>query len=325
MNISKDHIPEKVTENIYLTDTLYLGRDKFAASYFIEDNGEIAIIETNTNHAVPAILKAVKESGFELSQIKYVVLTHIHLDHAGGTGLIMKELPEAELIVHPRGARHMISPEKLIESVKSVYGEEEYKKLYGDIIGVPGDRVKSISGGESIYIGNKKLTMIDAPGHAKHHNIVYDESSGSIFSGDAFGIGYPGFRYKKGDLIFPSTSPVQFEPETAIQTYRMITELEPERILLTHFGSIENIKEIQSQLINWIEYIDECSNRRFSEGYRSDELSNILTDDIWIKFDEEIIKLRGESLSNEEKEFLFLDADLNGKGAAVYITRKNPE
>ena len=132
MNISEDYIPEKIADNIYLTDTLYLGREKFAASYFVEDSGEIAVVETNTNHAIPGILQTILNSGFELSQIKYVILTHIHLDHAGGAGLIMKELPDAELIVHPRGARHMISPEKLIESVKSVYGEEEYKNLYGE-------------------------------------------------------------------------------------------------------------------------------------------------------------------------------------------------
>ena len=261
MNISEDYIPEKIADNIYLTDTLYLGREKFAASYFIEDGGEIAIVETNTNHAIPGILNAILNSGFKLSQIKYVVLTHIHLDHAGGAGLIMKELPDAELIVHPRGARHMISPEKLIESVKSVYGEEEYKNLYGDIIGIPEGKVISLTGGESISIGKRKLTMIDAPGHAKHHNIVYDEFSGSVFSGDAFGIGYPRFRYEKGALIFPSTSPVQFDPESAAHTYKMITDLDPARILLTHFGSVESVGEIHAQLMDWIEYTVENSSK----------------------------------------------------------------
>ncbi|MCK5221147.1 MAG: MBL fold metallo-hydrolase [Candidatus Aminicenantes bacterium] len=323
MNISEDYIPEKIADNIYLTDTLYLGREKFAASYFIEDGGEIAIVETNTNHAIPGILNAILNSGFKLSQIKYVVLTHIHLDHAGGAGLIMKELPDAELIVHPRGARHMISPEKLIESVKSVYGEEEYKNLYGDIIGIPEGKVISLTGGESISIGKRKLTMIDAPGHAKHHNIIYDESSGSVFSGDAFGIGYPRFRYGKGDLIFPSTSPVQFDPESAIQTYKMITDLNPARILLTHFGSVENIEEIHTQLLEWIDYTAEYSSKRFSEGYRMDKLSEKLSEDIWGKFSERSVLLTGKSLSDEERDFLFLDADLNGKGASFYISQKN--
>ena len=323
MNISEDHIPEKVTENIYLTDTLYLEREKFAASYFIEDGGEIAIVETNTNYAIPGILNAILNSGFKLPQIKYVILTHIHLDHAGGAGLIMKELPDAELIVHPRGARHMISPEKLIESVKSVYGEEEYKNLYGDIIGIPERKVISLTGGESISIGKRKLTMIDAPGHAKHHNIVYDEFSGSVFSGDAFGIGYPRFRYGKGDLVFPSTSPVQFDPENAVKTYKMITDLNPERILLTHFGSVENIGEIHTQLLDWIDYTAEYALKRFSEGHRMDELNKKLSKDLWKKFDERTVMLTGESLSDDEKDFLFLDADLNGKGAAVYITQNN--
>jgi len=323
MNISEDHLPEKVSDNIYLTDTLYLGREKFAASYFIEDGGEIAIVETNTNYAIPRILNAVLNSGFKLSQVKYVILTHIHLDHAGGAGLIMKELPDAELIVHPRGARHMISPEKLIESVKSVYGEKEYKDLYGDIIGVPKGKVISLTGGESISVGKRKLTMIDAPGHAKHHNIIYDELSGSVFSGDAFGIGYPRFRYEKGPLIFPSTSPVQFDPLSAAHTYKMITDLNPARILLTHFGSVENIGEIYSQLLGWIDYTVEYSSKRFSEGHGIDDLGKKLSEDLWRNFEERAVELTGESLSDEERDFLSLDADLNGKGAAVYITRKN--
>ena len=155
MNIPEECIAEEISDGIYLTDTLYLGREKFAASYFLEDNGEIAIIETNTNYAIPRILKAVKNAGFNSGAIKYIILTHIHLDHAGGAGLIMKELPEARLIVHPRGARHMISPEILIESVKQVYGEEEYRKLYGEIIGIPEERVVSITGGESVNVGEK--------------------------------------------------------------------------------------------------------------------------------------------------------------------------
>ncbi len=323
MNTSEDHIPEKVTENIYLKDTFYLGREKFAASYFVEDSGEIAVVETNTNHAIPGILQTILNSGFELSQIKYVILTHIHLDHAGGAGLIMSKLPDAKLIVHPRGARHMISPEKLIESVKSVYGEEEYKNLYGDIIGIPEEKVISLTGGQSVSIGRRKLTMLEAPGHAKHHNIVYDELSGSVFSGDAFGIGYPRFRYEKGDLIFPSTSPVQFDPESAVQTYKMITDLAPERILLTHFGSVENIGEIHTQLLDWIEYTTEYSSKRFLEGNRMEDLNEKLSEDLWGKFDKRSVELRGKPLSVEEKDFLFLDADLNGKGAAIYITRKN--
>ena len=314
---------EKITDNICLVDTGYLDREKFAASYFIADAGEVAIIETNTNHAVPGILDAVSEAGFNLCDIKYIVLTHIHLDHAGGAGLLMSRLPDALLVVHPRGARHMVSPEKLIESVKSVYGEKEYTALYGDIIPVPENRVIKVQDGEKLKLGNRELVFLNSPGHADHHHVVYDPSSGSVFTGDSFGIIYPLFSYPGGRLIFPSTSPVQFDPEKAIKTFEMIAGLSPERVLLTHFGSIENVNEVHSELKEWIEFIQKVSDERFSEGFRGDELAGKLTDDIWKRFDAKLSGLRGAPLSVKEREFLYLDADLNGKGAAFYVTRKN--
>ena len=321
MNTAGDRPAERITENIFLVDTFYLGREKFAASYFIEDHGEIAVIETNTNFAVPRILDAVRNEGFSLSDIKYVILTHIHLDHAGGAGLLMKALPDAQLIVHPRGAKHMISPELLIESVKSVYGEKEYKKLYGDIIGIRGERVVSKTGGEIITVGHRKLKLIESPGHAKHHNVIYDELSGSVFSGDAFGIGYPRFRYDKGDLLFPSTSPVQFDPDSALNTYRLIAGLNPSRILLTHFGSIENIEEARIQLELFIKKTCDAASRRYSEGLTGNDLDKTIITDIWGMFDDRILELTGSPLSSEEKEHLFFDAELNGKGAGIYISR----
>ncbi len=323
MDIPVECIAEEISDGIYLVDTLYLGREKFAASYFLVDNGEIAIIETNTNYAIPRILNAVTNSGFNTGDIKYIILTHIHLDHAGGAGLIMKKLPEASLVVHPRGARHMVSPEILIESVKQVYGEDEYRKLYGEIIGIPEERVISITGGESVKVGSRELRMIESPGHAKHHNIVYDELSGSVFSGDAFGIGYPRFRYEKGELIFPSTSPVQFDPESSLSTYELIAELKPSKILLTHYGCVNDVSGINEQLIKFIKLTEKAASFRYTEGLRGEDLDKALTKDIWKMFEDRIMDIRGSNLTSEEKEHLFFDADLNGKGAAVYITRKN--
>ena len=323
MKIAEECIAEKLSDGIYQLDSLYLGREKFAASYFLEDNGEIAIIETNTNYAIPRILNAVKNAGFKTGDIKYIILTHIHLDHAGGAGLIMKELPDAKLVVHPRGARHMISPEILIESVKQVYGDDEYRKLYGEIIGIPEERVISKTGGEIVTVGKRELKMIESPGHAKHHNIVYDELSGVVFSGDAFGIGYPRFRYEKGDLIFPSTSPVQFDPESALDTFELIAGLKPSKILLTHFGMVDNINEIRNQLRKFIDSTEKAASLRYSEGLRGNDLDESLTNDIWEMFENRVVEIRGNNLTSEEKEHLYFDADLNGKGAAVYITRKN--
>ncbi|MEN8153719.1 MAG: MBL fold metallo-hydrolase [Acidobacteriota bacterium] len=313
---------EKVGDDIYLVDTEYLDREKFAASYFIESNGELAIIETNTNNAVPRIISAVENEGFSLGQVKYVILTHIHLDHAGGAGLLMKKLPSAKLVVHPRGARHMTSPEKLIDSVKQVYGEEEYKRLYGNILPVHEKRLIQAEDGAVIKVGNRELLLKESPGHAKHHIVIFDEFSGSLFSGDAFGIGYPLFRYKNGMLAFPSTSPVQFDPDRAIETFKMIMNLKPEKIMLTHFGVIENIDEVNEHLTDWIDFAVNTSKDMINKDLKGDELNKALLEYTWAFFNKKIIDIRGTQLTGEEKDFLFLDADLNSKGLAFYIEQK---
>lgn len=312
---------KQVTDGIYQIETFYLGEEGIAACYLIEDNGEIAFFETNTNHAVPFLLETVKNLGFKPEQVKYVIVSHIHLDHAGGTGLLMKQLPLAELVVHARGRKHMINPEKLIEGVKQIYGEKKYKKLYGEILPIDKERVRSVLGTDTITLGKRSMDMYDSPGHAKHHMFVFDRQTRSVLSGDAFGIGYPRFVFDKFRLVFPSTSPVQFEPDRSLETYQKIMGLKPSRVLLTHFGSIEDAANAHEQLKDWTTFSVDIAEKRYSEGYRENELYDILYKDITGHFEQIIKEARGIGLTPEEKEFLFLDSDLNAQGLAHYIKK----
>jgi glyoxylase-like metal-dependent hydrolase (beta-lactamase superfamily II) len=324
-----DHTNEiKVTpvaDGIYEIETYYLDREKYACCYLVEDSGEVAIIETNTNHAVPYILGALDKLGLQKNQVKYVMVTHIHLDHAGGTGLLMEHLPQAQLILHPRGRKHMINPEKLIKSVKEVYGEEQYKKLYGDIKPIPKERVTIADDEDSFGLGNRRLTAYQLAGHAKHHIILLDQKTGSIFSGDNFGIGYPTMIFGKTRLVFPSTSPTQFEPDKALESYEKIMALKPNRILLTHFGAIEDIVGGYVQLKNWIDFSVDIAQKRYDEGLRDKELTDALHADVWAQFEKEVTGARGTGLTPEEKELLKIDADLNSQGLAFYIKKKEEE
>lgn len=322
MKNRENYRAERVEDRIFLIDTLYLGRKEFAASYFIESNGELAVIETNTNHAVPRILSAIENEGFSLEQVKYVILTHIHLDHAGGAGLLMEKLPSAKLVVHPRGARHMSSPDKLIDSVKKVYGEDEYHRLYGNILPVPEEKLIEAEDGIIIRIGDRELILKESPGHAKHHLVIFDKVSSSLFSGDALGIGYPLFRYRWGMLIFPSTSPVQFDPRSAVETYKMILALKPAKIMLTHYGVVENVDNIYKNLMSWIDFAVDTSEDLIEKNYEEDELHKIILKSTWEVFNKKIMEIRGTQLTDEEKDYLFLDADLNSKGLAIYIKQK---
>lgn len=311
----------KDNHGIITVDSHYLGLEKYAACYILQSGKESAIIETNTNFAVPGILNSLEIGGLSPFDVKYVILTHVHLDHAGGAGKLMEELPNAELIVHPRGARHMISPEKLIKSVKQVYGEEKYKKMYGEVIPVPEDRVVEAIDGMNLKLGNKTLKIIESPGHAKHHIIVFDRSDGTVFSGDSFGIAYPRFRYEKGILIFPSTSPVQFDPENAVKTFKKIEDLVPESVYLTHFGRLKNISEIKRELTECIEFFVHTGKKILKSKKPGQELSSSILEELWKYFDSKIFFLSGKHLTDSERDFLFLDFDLNSKGVAFFLEK----
>ncbi len=315
-----------VADGIYVIDSLYLDLEEMASCYLLEDDGELAFVETNTNYAVPLLLKGVTELGFSLDQVKYVILTHIHLDHAGGAGLLMERLPNAKLVVHPRGRKHMINPEKLIEGVKHVYGEAKYKELYGEIRPIPKDRLRvaDVKGTQtdSITLGKRTLELVDAPGHAKHHMFIFDTATRSVFSGDSFGIAYPLFHMNHSRLAFPSTSPVQFEPDRALETYEKIVSRDPARILFTHFGGHEDIDRIHQQLKQWIAFSVQIAENRYTEGLRDQELVKALHGDILARFEQEFIERRGSRPTEEETNFLALDSQLNAQGIAHYIKKK---
>jgi glyoxylase-like metal-dependent hydrolase (beta-lactamase superfamily II) len=320
-----DQIPAKAEgpgAGISQIDSGYLGRSGFAACYLLEHGDEAAVIETNTNHAVPLILDTLAARGLAPEQIRYVVVTHIHLDHAGGAGELMRALPRAVLVVHPRGVRHMSDPGKLIASVKQVYGEDEYHRLYGEIQPVPGDRIIEVGDGDTLDLAGRTLSFFDTPGHARHHVVVLDEASGSLFSGDAFGIGYP--RHSTGDyrMVFPSTSPIQFDPEEAKESYRRIVDLSADRIFLTHFGELTDIRSVRTQLDDWIDFSVETAETHFGRGLTGGVLDRAIEADIWSRYRELFDRKLGGDLDESEREFLALDARLNAQGLAFYIQKK---
>jgi len=311
----------RITDGIYLIDTNYLGIKEYAASYIIVDNGIATIIETNTNKAVPKILNSLNELNIKKEQVKYIILTHIHLDHAGGVGLLMQSLKNAELIVHGRGKRHLINPEKLIESVKAVYGEDEYRRMYGDILPVDEKRIRVVENKTNLKSGNRDLFIFESSGHAKHHISVFDKKAGTLFSGDSFGIGYPCFKFDDELLVFPSTSPTQFEPEEALDTINKSIALNPEKICLTHFGELSNIKSATNQLKEWIEFLTLKAENLHKSGLTKNKLSDELEKLIFEKFNSTVKKYRGKELSKKEIEKLRIDFELNAKGVSHYIEK----
>ncbi len=204
---------------IYAVDSAYTGPD-VAAIHLIEQDGRAALVDTGNNDALVHVEQALAETGLSPEAVDYVLLTHIHLDHAGGAGAFMAAFPNAKLVVHPRGARHMVEPSKLFAGVSAVYGAERAKELYGELIPVAPERIIEATEGLELDLAGRVIRVLDTPGHARHHVCYFDTASRSFFTGDTFGLSYRALDVDGRPSIFPTTTPVQFEPEARCSSSR---------------------------------------------------------------------------------------------------------
>ncbi len=243
-------IASKLTEfraGITAIDTDYV-RPRLAASHLIVDDGRAAFVDTGTTHSVPNLLAALEHKGIDRAQVDWVLATHVHLDHAGGAGALMRELPNARCAVHPRGARHLVEPSKLIAGSIAVYGEERYRELYGEIVPIDASRVFQPEDGATITLGKRRLELIHTPGHALHHYCVVDEKHELIFSGDTFGLSYRDFDVEGREFIFPTTTPVHFDPEALCLSVDRIMSYAPRSIFLTHYAEVRDLERLAREM-----------------------------------------------------------------------------
>lgn len=249
-----------VAKGIDVIDSGYYSKD-FAAIYLIRQRNKVVIIETGSNFSVPLVEKALIEDGLSFSDVAYIIPTHVHLDHAGGAGELMRKCQNASLVVHPRGSRHLIDPSKLIAGAMAVYGEEKFKEFYGEIIPIDSDRVIEAEDNFILDFDGRVLKFIDTPGHARHHFCVWDKETKSMFTGDTFGISYRDLDHQNDVYVLPSTSPVQFDPEALIQSINRIMEFKPERVCLTHFSAIKPTQSVVNQLIDSINFVSNLAKK----------------------------------------------------------------
>jgi hydroxyacylglutathione hydrolase len=217
-------------------------RPMLDAIHLMVEGGRAAIIDTGTNHSVPLVLEAMRCKGLRPEHVDYVILTHVHLDHAGGAGLFMQEFPHATLTVHPRGKRHMTDPVRLVAGTVAVYGEDATRRMYGDILPVAAERIVETPHASSIRLNGRELQFLDTPGHARHHVAILDSRSGHVFAGDVFGLSYREMDEGGRQFIVPTSSPAQFDPEPYHRSIDLILRLKPNAVYVTHYSQIRDIQ-----------------------------------------------------------------------------------
>jgi glyoxylase-like metal-dependent hydrolase (beta-lactamase superfamily II) len=292
-------------------------RPQFDASHLIVENGRAAFVDTGTNYSVPRLLDALRDKQLGVEAVDYVILTHVHLDHAGGAGLLMRELPNARAVIHPRGVRHMVDPSALIAGATAVYGAEEIRRSYGELVPIPAGRIDTAGDGHVIDLAGRRLRCLDTPGHARHHICIHDERSQAFFTGDTFGLSYREFDTGKGAFILPTSTPVQFEPEALHASIDRMLGFEPRQMFLTHYSRVTDVERLADDLHVQIDAMAAIARARAAVPDRHAGIA----DDLAGMF---IGRARAHGCTfgaERVRELLAMDIELNTQGLEVWLER----
>jgi len=303
-------------DGIYVFDAEYMGKPAVASIHMLVDDGQVAFIDTGVAGSLPNALGALADVGLGVEAVSRVILTHVHLDHAGGAGVMMRQFPNAQLIVHPRGARHMIDPAKLIAGATDVYGPEFISRVYGEVLPIDAARVVEVKDGDEVQVGRRTLVCLDTPGHARHHACYFDRGSHSIFTGDMFGLSYGQLDVGDEQFVCPTTTPTQFDPEAMRSSVERILEREPRAAYLTHYGQLRDVAKAGVNLLRRMDKIVELTQAVKSAGAdRAQQLERALTDYL---LDE--VRKHGSRLSDAEVlDVLETDITLNVQGLVYWL------
>ena len=307
---------EDIGHGITVIDTGYL-RDRLAALYLVVEGDEAALIETGTAHTAARVSEVLAAKGLVPEQIRFVIPTHVHLDHAGGASAMLDLCPNAELIVHPRGARHMIDPSKLVASAKDVYGEPAFEQMYGKVEPIDPRRVRTVEDQECLTLGDRVLEFDDTPGHARHHFCIYDAASNGWFTGDTFGVSYENFLIDGHRFVMPTTTPVQFDPDALVTSIERLMSYDPEVAYLTHFGALRIEPGHALGLVQQIGDYRDIAEHHVDDSDRVAVLERALMD---------YTLARLEALGADEpaafEPDLKMDIGLNAQGLDVWLARR---
>jgi len=307
---------EDLGQGIHAIDTGYQ-RERLAAAYLLLHGGRAAFVDTGTHHAVPRLLATLDALGVARSAVDWVIPTHVHLDHAGGAGRLMRELPAARLLVHPRGARHLIDPRRLWQSALGVYGADEMERSYGTLVGVPAERVQTSHDGMTVSLAGRELLVADTPGHARHHHCLWDAASRGWFTGDTFGLSYRELDGERGPWILPTTTPIQFDPPALRRSVERLLSFDPAWMYLTHFGRVGDVARLGALQLELLQRMVELGRAEQRAPDRHAALRHGLLALYTDSLAEHGCRLDAAAIAG----LLAMDIELNAQGIAVWLDR----
>ncbi len=303
---------------IHAFDAGYV-RPILAAIHLIVENGRVAFVDTGSKDCLPQARLALQKLGLDAGAVDYVILTHIHLDHAGGAGYLMREFPNARLVVHPRGARHMAEPAKLVAGVTAVYGAEYVARVYGEILPIAAERIIEAGDGARISLAGRELLCLDTPGHARHHICIVDAKAGAIFTGDMFGLSYRELDVDGRQFIFPTTSPSQFDPQEMRQSIERLLGFKPAAMYLTHYGQVPEVERQAAELLRHLDFSVQLARTHQHAG---SERHQLILRDLTAYLLAEIHRHGCTLPESELLEIWATDLELNAQGLGVWLDQQ---
>ena len=267
--------------------------------------------------SLPNLLAALDHREVAREDVDFVFLTHIHLDHAGGAGALLRHLPNAQVVLHPRGAPHLIDPARLIAGTEAVYGKERFAALYGDIVPLPEARVRQVNDGDRVTLGRRTLELIHTPGHALHHYCIVDAAHRGVFTGDTFGVSYRDTDTARGAFIIPTTTPTHFDPVAMHASIDRILSYRPEYVYLTHYSRVGEVAGLAADLHRRLDGFVAIAQRHADSSERVTAIASAMRSYLHAELDE-----HGYDGDADARDAVLAgDIELNAQGLDVWLAR----
>ena len=313
--------PYKLAENLYLIDAFDLNVTERTGTYVLTEQ-ELTIIETSASPSIPYILDGLRKLELSPEEIKHIIVTHIHLDHAGGVGLLLQHCPNAKVIVHPKGVRHLADPTRLIAGARAVYGDK-FDFLFDPILPVPQEQILIKGHQEELSIGpDCRLVFYDTPGHANHHFSIYHPKEHGMFVGDTAGISYPQLERDGVEFYAPSTSPNQFDPNAMLASIEAFEKMNLHAIYFGHFGMSRSPEEVYRQVRFWLDVFMDEATKVYDEHAEFASQVKLLSTQLMTKVMKHLEE-KGVSKNHSVFEIIQMDLEVSAMGLVDYCKRQS--